>query len=128
MKFKLIPAVVALASLAVPLHAQIIERVLVKVNGDRPPATVKLDLKKPVGSDRRPPAPRPDPVPPQKRPKKGSDPVAGGSWWAARAQAGEVTSGFSKDEIMRPATENPRAEDGVFVRVSGLLRQLSECL
>ena len=57
--------------------------------------------------------------------KKGKDPVAGGSWWAARAQAGEVAPGFSKDEIMRPAKEDPRAEDGVFVRVSGLLRELS---
>ena len=91
-----------------------------------PPATVKLDLKKPLGTERRPAAARPEPAPPQKRSKKGGDPVAGGSWWAARAQAGEVKSGFSKDEIMRPATENPRADDGVFVRVSGLLRELSE--
>jgi hypothetical protein len=51
--------------------------------------------------------------------------VAGGSWWAARAQAGEVAPGFTKDEIMRPAKENPRAEGGVFARVSGLLRELS---
>jgi hypothetical protein len=36
-----------------------------------------------------------------------------------------VTPGFTKDEIMRPAAENPRADDGVFVRVSGLLRELS---
>jgi hypothetical protein len=63
------------------------------------------------------------PPPPGRR--KGADPVAGGSWWAARAQAGEVKSGFTKDEIMRPATEDPRAEGGLFVRVSGLLRQLS---
>jgi transcription-repair coupling factor (superfamily II helicase) len=90
-----------------------------------PPATVKLDLKKPVGTERRPVS-RPEPAPPQKRSKKGGDPVAGGSWWAARAQAGEVTSGFTKDEIMRPAAENPRSDDGVFVRVSGLLRELSE--
>ncbi len=91
-----------------------------------PPATVKLDLKKPLGSERPAPIARADPGLPQKRPRKGADPVAGGSWWAARAQAGEVTSGFTKDEIMRPAVENPRADDGVFVRVSGLLRQLSE--
>src|SRR4051794_13498354 len=91
-----------------------------------PPGTVKLDLKKPLGTERRVPVVRPEPVPPQKRSKKGADPVAGGSWWAARAQAGEVKSGFSKDEIMRPAVENPRAGDGVFVRVSGLLRELSE--
>ena len=51
--------------------------------------------------------------------------MAGGSWWAARAQTGGVTPGFTKDEILRPAREDPRAEDGVFVRVSELLRELS---
>jgi transcription-repair coupling factor (superfamily II helicase) len=80
-----------------------------------PPGTVKLDLKnapkKPTGA----PAGR----------RKGSDPVAGGSWWAARAQAGQVAPGFSKDEIMRPAQEDPRTEGGLFARVSGLLRELS---
>jgi transcription-repair coupling factor (superfamily II helicase) len=48
------------------------------------------------------------------------------SWWTARATAGEVTGGFTKDEILRPAKEDPRAEGGVFSRVSGLLRDLSE--
>ncbi len=95
-----------------------------------PPATLKLDLKKAPSAERRPaprPAPaRPEAVPPPRGRRKGGDPVAGGSWWAARAQAGEVTAGFTKDEIMRPAVaENPRADDGVFVRVSGLLRELS---
>jgi transcription-repair coupling factor (superfamily II helicase) len=86
-----------------------------------PPATLKLDLKKPIG--RKPmPEVRKSPAP---LGKKGRDPVAGGSWWAARAQAGEVTPGFTKDEILRPAQEDPRAEDGVFARVSGLLRELS---
>jgi transcription-repair coupling factor (superfamily II helicase) len=86
-----------------------------------PPATLKLDLKKPIG--RKPmPETRKSPAP---LGKKGRDPVAGGSWWAARAQAGEVAPGFTKDEIMRPAHEDPRADDGVFARVSGLLRELS---
>ena len=86
-----------------------------------PPATLKLDLKKPIG--RKPmPEVRKSPAP---LGKKGRDPVAGGSWWAARAQAGEVAPGFTKDEIMRPAQEDPRADDGVFARVSGLLRELS---
>ena len=56
--------------------------------------------------------------------EQGKDPVAGGSWWAARAQAGEVTGGFTKDEIMRPAKEDPRGETGVFKRVSSLLADL----
>jgi len=81
-----------------------------------PPATLKLDWKKPVAL-KAPPSVRAG--------KKGRDPVASGSWWAARAQAGEVAPGFTKDEIMRPAKEDPRAEDGVFSRVSGLLRELS---
>jgi transcription-repair coupling factor (superfamily II helicase) len=81
-----------------------------------PPATIKLDLKAA--------APK-KPVPVQQGRRKGADPVAGGSWWAARAQAGEVKSGFTKDEIMRPPKEDPRSEGGIFVRVSDLLRQLS---
>ncbi len=80
-----------------------------------PPATVKLDLKHTQK--------RAVPAPPGRR--KGADPVAGGSWWAARAQAGEVAPGFTKDEIMRPAREDPRSEGGLFARVSGLLRELS---
>jgi TRCF domain-containing protein len=98
-----------------------------------PPATLKLDLKKPPVSAESPArttstAGRPSlagrPIPQPGR-RKGGDPVAGGSWWAARAQAGEVKPGFTKDEIMRPAKEDPRGQDGVFVRVSGLLRELS---
>jgi transcription-repair coupling factor (superfamily II helicase) len=77
-----------------------------------PPATLKLDLR---GSEKKVAA----------RPKKGGDPVAGGSWWAARARAGEVAPGFTRDEILRPAKEDPRAEGGLFVRVGGLLRELS---
>jgi transcription-repair coupling factor (superfamily II helicase) len=81
-----------------------------------PPGTIKLDLANTGGKKVLPP--------PAGR-RKPSDPVAGGSWWAARAQAGEVKPGFSRDEILRPASEDPRAEGGLFVRVSGLLRQLS---
>jgi hypothetical protein len=43
-----------------------------------------------------------------------------------RATAGEVTGGFTKDEIPQAGQERPRAEGGVFSRVSGLLRDLSE--
>ena len=52
--------------------------------------------------------------------------MAGGSWWAARANGGEVTGGFTREEILRPAKEDPRAEGGLFGRVGGLLRELSE--
>jgi transcription-repair coupling factor (superfamily II helicase) len=90
-----------------------------------PPATLKLDLKKAAASQTAPPQSRPAPSFVGKTGKKGRDPVAAGSWWAARAQAGEVSPGFTKDEIMRPAKEDPRADDGVFSRVSGLLKDLS---
>jgi hypothetical protein len=36
-----------------------------------------------------------------------------------------VAPGFSRDEILRPAKEDPRAEGGLFVRVSSFLRELS---
>jgi transcription-repair coupling factor (superfamily II helicase) len=84
-----------------------------------PPATVKLDLRK----DAAPAVRKPAPVPAGKPGMK--DLVASGSWWAARAKAGEVTGGFSRDQILRPAQEDPRSEGGLFSRVSGLLRELS---
>jgi transcription-repair coupling factor (superfamily II helicase) len=51
-------------------------------------------------------------------------PAPAGSWWTARATAGEVTAGFTKAEILRPEREDPRAPDGVFTRVGDLLRDL----
>ena len=73
-----------------------------------PPATLKLDMRiAESGKGLTGPA---------KSPQR--------SWWTARATAGEVTAGFTKDQILRPAKEDPRAEGGVFNRVSGLLRDL----
>jgi transcription-repair coupling factor (superfamily II helicase) len=83
-----------------------------------PPATLKLDLRAAAASARA--------MAVAPRAKGKPDPVAAGSWWTARARAGEVTSGFTKGEIMRPAKEDPRAEGGVFAAVSGLLRELSD--
>jgi hypothetical protein len=62
-----------------------------------PPASVRLDLR-----------------------KAGSAPQIK-SWWTARARAGEVKPGFSKEEILRPAPEDPRAPGGVLHRVGDLL-------
>jgi hypothetical protein len=86
-----------------------------------PPATLKLDLRAPASAPRRAPAASLK----GGRGKATPDPVAAGSWWTARARAGEVTAGFTKDEILRPAREDPRAEGGLFTRVAGLLRELS---
>jgi hypothetical protein len=59
-------------------------------------------------------------------PGKGRErrPAAPPSWWTARARAGEVTPGFTKEDILRPAKEDPRAPGGVFERVGGLLSDL----
>jgi transcription-repair coupling factor (superfamily II helicase) len=79
-----------------------------------PPATLKLDLRKADES-------------PRQRASGGRQrPLPKASWWTARATAGEVAPGFSREEILRPPTENPRGEGGVFSRVAGLLRELSE--
>jgi len=43
------------------------------------------------------------------------------SWWTARATAGEVAPGFTKAEILKAAPEDPRAPDGVLVKVTDLL-------
>ena len=54
----------------------------------------------------------------------GARPGAPASWWTARATAGEVRPGFSKEEILRPPKEDPRAPGGVFTRVAALLTVL----
>jgi hypothetical protein len=48
------------------------------------------------------------------------------SWWTARAREGEVRPGFTKQEMLRPAKDDPRAPGGVFERVGGLLSELLE--
>jgi transcription-repair coupling factor (superfamily II helicase) len=80
-----------------------------------PPATLRLDMKVLDSGARR-----------GGRAGRAAGSGSAKSWWTARATTGEVTGGFSKDEILRPAKEDPRAEGGVFSRVSGLLRDLSE--
>jgi transcription-repair coupling factor (superfamily II helicase) len=56
--------------------------------------------------------------------KPGGRNAAAPSWWTARAREGEVRPGFTKDEILRPAREDPRAPGGVFERVGGLLSEI----
>jgi hypothetical protein len=95
-----------------------------------PPATLRLDLRVDPGSNRADTGPKkPGLQGASAAAKDGrkadrSGPSNQRSWWTARATAGEVTSGFTKDEILRPAAEDPRAHGGVFSRVSGLLRDL----
>jgi transcription-repair coupling factor (superfamily II helicase) len=51
-------------------------------------------------------------------------PAQPSSWWAARATAAEVTSGFTKEEIMRRPEGDPRAAGGMFSQLERLLRAL----
>jgi len=47
------------------------------------------------------------------------------SWWTARAKAGEVTPGFSREVILAPGALDPRAPDGLFDRLGDVLTELS---
>jgi transcription-repair coupling factor (superfamily II helicase) len=46
------------------------------------------------------------------------------SWWTARATAGTVEAGFTKEEILKQPEGNPRSAGGVFSRLEELLRAL----
>ena len=116
-----------------------VERLL-KVVGGRgdttlvPPATIKMDLRTPAGP--KGPAPqkigerRPGPVGSGSTTgsvgtKAKARQSAGQSWWTARATAGEVKAGFTKEEILKPPKEDPNAPGGVFARVRDLLGELT---
>jgi transcription-repair coupling factor (superfamily II helicase) len=65
-------------------------------------------------------------LPPTARPL-GAKPSTQGApgWWTARATAGAVKPGFTKEEILRKPESDPRAKDGVFERVGALLAALA---
>jgi transcription-repair coupling factor (superfamily II helicase) len=91
-----------------------------------PPTSLRLDLE--VGA--RQPAAE---LPKSERPRGGQRVAptgaargrATGSWWTARATSGEVAAGFTKEEILRKPSGDPRAEGGVFGRVEALLRAIA---
>jgi transcription-repair coupling factor (superfamily II helicase) len=93
-----------------------------------PPAALRLTLGD-VGTGSAstkaaaPQGPRP-PAPAPSLKKAGSRPQIAPSWWTARARTGEVKPGFTKEEILRPARDDPRAPGGVFAQVGGLLSEL----
>ncbi len=80
-----------------------------------PPAALRLSLREGESPNVRPPS---------ADLKKGSRSSAAPSWWTARARTGEVKPGFTKEEILRPKRDDPRAEGGIFERVGGLLSEL----
>ena len=88
-----------------------------------PPAALKLDLNgiRASGGARAadPKSPLPDPGKRGRRDTRGAP-----SWWTARALVGEVKPGFTKEQILKPAKDDPRAPGGVFERVGALLSEL----
>ena len=87
-----------------------------------PPASLKVDLEasqSPVGRalTARQASHRGSPHRSRERSKETS-------WWTARATAGVVTSGFTKEEILRKPKQDPRAEGGMFDRLEELLGAL----
>ena len=103
-----------------------------------PPATLKLDLEAPPGGSKQSPAGG-SLTPRQASREAGASPRTsnqlGGrssrsgrdaetSWWTARATAGVVTAGFTKQEMLRTPEADPRAPGGMFARLEELLRAL----
>jgi len=97
-----------------------------------PPSSLKLDLAWTAAKAR---AVKTPPLPPaRQRPASRVVPgarIAPGklgstatSWWTARATAGEVAPGFSREAILRPEKEDPRGPSGVLTRVGGVLGAL----
>jgi hypothetical protein len=98
---------------------------LVKVVNERPEATLvppgslKFDLEAVANA----PTPRKSaPVGKGKSSTVGKGGAAGSSWWTSRATAGTVTSGFTKEEVLRRPEADPRAPGGMFSRLEELLR------
>jgi transcription-repair coupling factor (superfamily II helicase) len=81
-----------------------------------PPASLKVDLE-------APPSPVGRASTARQASHKGSRSKET-SWWTARATAGVVTSGFTKEEILRKPKQDPRAAGGVFDRLEELLQAL----
>jgi transcription-repair coupling factor (superfamily II helicase) len=86
-----------------------------------PPSSLKLDLEA-MGDG---PKPQPTPSRTTRRPI-GARPSTEGApgWWTARATAGEVRPGFSKEAILRKPEADPREKGGVFEQLGSLLEAL----
>jgi len=94
---------------------------LVRERGDLqlvPPVSLKLDLKKSASDEHVSLKERH--LASRRRPR------AEPAWWTARATAGEVTAGFSKEEILKPKAEDPRAPGGILERMTELLEDLTD--
>jgi transcription-repair coupling factor (superfamily II helicase) len=101
-----------------------------------PPAALKLDLTKPVERPKQQAQEVKQAMPPAGRLKpkatgwvKPPDtPPARESWWTTRATSGEVSSGFTRDEILAEVPPDPRAPGGLFERIRQVLDELNRGL
>jgi transcription-repair coupling factor (superfamily II helicase) len=84
-----------------------------------PPASLRVDLEAPQSPVGRVSTAR------QASHKGSSHRSKETSWWTTRATAGVVTSGFTKEEILKKPKQDPRAEGGMFDRLAELLGALS---
>jgi TRCF domain len=96
-----------------------------------PPAGLRLNLEGARGAGSaagagRPGIGSPSPQPPPSGSKRGTPRAhsASPSWWTARAREREVRPGFTKQEILKPAREDPRAPGGTLEQLGGLLSAL----
>jgi transcription-repair coupling factor (superfamily II helicase) len=93
-----------------------------------PPAALRFTLDAAGGAAPKADKPRPlghTPAAGSHGQGRSRSPSIAPSWWTARARGEtEVKPGFTKEAILRPAKEDPRAPGGVFERVGGLLSDL----
>jgi len=89
-----------------------------------PPASLKVDLEAPSGGPEGPPLRSAHDGHRGRRGRLSGRPKET-SWWTARATAGVVASGFTKEEILRKPKQDPRAQGGMFDRLEELLGALS---
>ncbi|MSO49091.1 MAG: transcription-repair coupling factor [Acidobacteria bacterium] len=110
---------------------------MVQTRGDLtllPPAILKLDMTKPVlrpaAAVVKPTVPQPGRLNPKTTGKIKAPDVAPGreSWWTTRATTGEVTTGFTREEILAEALTDPGAPGGVLERVRQVLEELGRGL
>jgi transcription-repair coupling factor (superfamily II helicase) len=85
-----------------------------------PPSAMKLSLAEAVA----PTVPVTPAVPARGNRKSSGKTPPAPSWWTARAQAGAVNPGFTKQNILRKTKDDPRSPGGVFERVGELLSDL----
>jgi transcription-repair coupling factor (superfamily II helicase) len=91
-----------------------------------PPSSLKVDLE--AATEKPKAVAKPvKPVPKTVARPLGARPSTQGApgWWTARATAGEVKPGFTKEEILKKPEADPREKGGMFERLGSLLQALS---